>query len=254
MPAAVLGVAAVAGGISSYQSAKKGAKAVGKAADKSTALQREQFERGIQEVAPFRQVGIDALGGLSAAANEPIREFAYRDPGQFLNEYFQSPEFQALNTQATDQILRNRSATGGLRSGGSNVDLANIAPTLGINALQRVNQQDLTAFGINQGARADQFNRLYSLGSLGANVASGNQAAGANFASQAGANALAAGNAASQAYGQQGQAIGGLASDAASLYLGNRMGLLGGGGGGAAQDDYTGSAYQKWVAQQGGKF
>lgn len=221
-----LGGAALLGAGASAYSAKKGAKATGKAADQATALQREQFERGIQEVAPFKQVGIDALGNIAAAANEPVQQFSYREPGKFLNEYFKSPEFQALNTQATDQILRNRSATGGLRSGGSNVDLANIAPTLGINALQRINQQDLQVFGINQGALADRFNRLYSIGSMGANVASGNQTSGANFASQAGANALTAGSAKDIAYEQQGKAIGGLASDIGSIYLANRMGYF----------------------------
>jgi len=119
-----------------------------------------------------------------------------------------------------------KSVNGGLRSGGSNVDLGNIAPTLGINALNRVNQQDLTRFGINQGAKTDQFNRLYSVGSLGANVASGNQVAGANFASQAGANAITAGNAQNLAYQQQGEAVRGLASDVGSLYLANRMGYF----------------------------
>lgn len=254
MPAAIPIVAAGIGAAGSIISANKGADATKSASKAATQLSKEQFERGIREVAPFKQVGIDALKNLSTAANEPVQQFAYREPGQFLNEYFQSPEFQALNTQATDQILRNRSVTGGLRSGGSKVDLANIAPTLGINALQRVNQQDLQAFGINQGAKADQFNRLYSLGSLGANVASGNQVAGANFASQAGANALAAGNAQNIAYQQQGQAIGGLASDVGSLYLANRMGYLGGAtSSGGSVGDYTGGAYQKWVAQHGGR-
>lgn len=226
MPAAIPIVAAGIGAAASIRSANKGADATKSASKQANKLQKEQFERGIREVAPFKQVGVGALGNLSAAANEPVQQFAYREPGQFLNEYFQSPEFQALNTQATDQILRNRSVTGGLRSGGSNVDLANIAPTLGINALQRQNQQDVTAFGINQGAAADRFNRLYSLGSMGANVASGNQTAGANFASQAGANAITAGNAQNIAYQQQGQAISGLASDVGSLYLANRMGYF----------------------------
>ncbi len=226
MPAAVLAVTAVASAVSSHQSAKKSAQATSRAARDANQLSQQQFEQGIAEVAPFKQLGVGAIPGLTAAANQPVDQFAYRDPGQYLNEYFQSPEFQALNTQATDQILRNRSVTGGLRSGGSNVDLANIAPTLGINALNRVNQQDLQAFGVNQGAKTDQFNRLYGLASMGANVASGNQVAGANFASNAGANAITAGNAQNLAYQQQGQAIGGLASDIGSIYLGKRMGYF----------------------------
>lgn len=226
MPAAVLGVAAVGGAIANDRAASKGAKATTKAADQATALQQAQFERGLQEVAPFKQVGIGALPALAAAANEPVQQFSYRDPAQFLNEYWNSPEFQALNTQATDQILRSSSATGGLRSGDANAALARSAPLLGIEALQRVNQQDLNAFGINQGAINDRFNRLYGLGSLGANVASGNQVAGTNFASSAGNNAIMAGSAAANAYDQRAKAIGGLASDIGSIYLGNRMGLF----------------------------
>lgn len=226
MPAAVLGGAALLGGVAQYKGAKKSANAVKGASDQSTALSREQFERGIKEVAPFRQVGLDALGNLGEAANQPISPFSFRDPSQYLGEYFNSPEFQTLNSQAMDQVLRGASATGGLRSGASNVNLANIAPTLGINALNRVNQQDLQAYGVNQSAIGDRFSRLYGVANMGANAASGNQNAGINFASQAGANALAAGNAQANAYGQQANAIGGLVGDLGSVYMGNKLGLF----------------------------
>lgn len=212
--------------LASDSASDEAADASKKASKNATELSKYQFEQGLKEVAPFKEVGINALPALSAAANQPVDQFNYRDPNQFLNNYFNSAEYNTLNQQATDQILRNRAATGGLRSGGSNVDLANIAPTLGINALNRVNQQDLQRFGVNQGAKTDQFNRLYSIGSLGANVASGNQVAGANFASQAGANAINAGNAQALAYQQQGQAISGLATDLGSLYMANRMGYF----------------------------
>lgn len=255
MPAAVLGVAAAGSAIAGDRAASKGAKATTKASDQATALQREQFERGLQEVAPFRQVGVGALPALAAAANEPVQQFSYRDPGQFLNEYWNSPEFQALNSQATDQILRSSSATGGLRSGDANAALARSAPLLGIDALQRMNQQDVTAFGINQGAISDRFNRLYGLSSMGANVASGNQTAGMNFASSAGANAMMAGQAQANAYGQRANAIGGLASDAGSIYLGNRMGLFGDSPNtasiGASTGGYTSPQFANWLRSQG---
>ena len=225
MPWGLAAVAAVGAGAQIY-SANKGADATKDASKQSTALQKEQYAQGLEEVAPFKELGIGAIPKLSAAANEPITPFAYRDPSQYLTTYFNSPEYQALNTQAQDQILRGASATGGLRSGGSNVSLANIAPTLGINALNRVNQQDATAYGINQGAKTDQFNRLYGLVNMGANVASGNQSQGAMVASQAGQNAMAAGAAQANAYQQQGQAIGGLASDIGTVYLGNKMGYF----------------------------
>lgn len=225
MPWGAVAATVISAGANAY-AADKGADASKAASKNATALSKYQFEQGLKEVAPFKEIGINALPALSAAANQPVDQFNYRDPNKFLNEYFNSAEYNTLNAQATDQILRNRSATGGIRSGGSSVDLGNIAPTLGINALNRVNQQDLQRFGVNQGAKTDQFNRLYSVGSLGANVASGNQVAGANFASSAGANAIAAGNAQNLAYQQQGAAIGGAAADLGSLYLANRMGYF----------------------------
>lgn len=217
---------AVIGGIASNESAKKGSNATKNASKNATALEREQFERGIQEVAPFKQLGIGALGNLGEAANQPIDQFKFRDSSQYLGDYFNSPEYQTLNAQAQDQILRGASATGGLRSGNSSASLAQIAPTLGINALNRVNQQDLQAYGVNQSAIGDRFNRLYGVANMGANAASGNQNAGMNFASQAGVNALAAGNSQNLAYQQQGQAINGLASDLGGLYTANKMGYF----------------------------
>lgn len=114
---------------------------------------------------PYAKVGINALNQMSS----PSGEFRFRDSSEFLNNYFNSPEYSALNNQAMDQILRNQSATGGLRSGGSNVQLSNIAPTLGINALQRINDQDLTQYQVNQ----DRNRYLTDLG-YNANIAQAN--------------------------------------------------------------------------------
>lgn len=200
--------------------AKKSAEAVKYGADKSTELQREMFNAGIENTAPFRSIGVGALNGLGMTANAPAERFSYREPGAFLNEYFNSPEFQALNAQATDQILRSRAATGGLRSGGSSVDLANIAPALGINALNRQNQQDLTAFGVNQASNQNRFNQLYNVASMGANVATGNQTAGMNFGANAGANAITAGMANARKYGQYAENAQGLATDLATIGMG----------------------------------
>jgi len=250
----VSGGLSLVGGILGNKSNDKATRAQTNASNQATALSREQFERGIKEVAPFRQLGIDAIPGLTAAANRPVEEFNYRDPGAFLNEYFNSPEFQALNSQATDQILRNRSATGGFRSGGSNVDLANIAPTLGIGALQRINQQDASEYSINEGARADNFNRLNSVVNMGANVSSGNQVAGGNFASQAGNNAMNAGNAIANGQMNRAGIINDTLTGVGSAYLGNKMGLFNfNNAAGGSAGDYTGTAYQNWAASQGGK-
>jgi len=214
MPGGIAAAAVVGAGASMY-----GANKAKQGASQANQLSREQYQQGIETTAPFRQVGIEAIPQLQAMAKQPQGQFAYRDPGAFLSQYFQGPEFAALNKQAQDTILRNQAATGGFRSGGTQAGLAQIAPTLGIQALQRQNAQDLTAYGTNQAAFSDQYNRLFGLTNLGANISTGNANAGANYASQAGQNAIAAGNAAAQgAYGV-GQAIQGGLGDYMGLQL-----------------------------------
>lgn len=217
---------AVIGAVASDRAADKAADAQKNASKDATKLGLYQFEQGLKEVAPFKELGLSAIPGLERMSGSNVVPFKFRDSDKFLNNYFNSKEFSTLNDQATDQILRNRSATGGLRSGGANVDLAKIAPTLGLQALDRINAQDLQEYGVNQSAQADKYNQLLGLASMGANVASGNQVAGANYASTAGANALAAGNANAMRYQQQGQALTGLASDLGSVYMANKMGYF----------------------------
>lgn len=241
---------AVIGAAADTYSSDKAADAQRDASKDATKLGLYQYEQGLKEVAPFKELGLSAIPGLERMAGSNVVPFKFRDSDKFLDRYFGSEEFSVLNNQASDQILRNRSATGGLRSGGANVDLAKIAPTLGLQALDRINAQDLERYGINQSAQADKYNQLYGLASMGANVASGNQVAGANFASSAGANALSAGNARAAAYLNQGQAARGLASDLTTAYL---SGQGAGGGGGGVSNQYTGSNFDSWVASQRGR-
>jgi len=204
-------------------SGNKAAKAQERAAREATALGREQFQAGLETTAPFRTAGVSVLPGLTALTNQPVEKFSYRDPGQFLSQYYQGPEYQTLNAQAQDALLRSQAATGGFRSGATQVGLAQLAPMLGLQALERQNRQDLTAYGTNQAASADQFQRMYGLANLGANISTGNANAGANFASQAGQNAIYAGNARANKYLNQGQAVSGAMTDLLSI------GLTGGG-------------------------
>lgn len=204
-------------------SGNKAAKAQVAATKEATALGREQLQAGLERTAPFLQSGASVLPELTALTNQPVEKFAYRDPAAFLENYAASPEGRILEKLKTDTLLRNQAATGGFRSGATQVGLAELVPLLGIQALQRQNQQDLTAYGTNQAANADQFQRMYGLANLGANIATGNANAGANFASQAGANAIAAGNARAGKYLNQGNAINGAMTDLLSI------GLSGGG-------------------------
>lgn len=205
--------------------AENAANAIKSGAADATALQREMYNLGIERTAPFRDLGIGAIPGLTAMNANPVTPFKFRDAGKFLSEYYNGPEYQALNTQAADQILRNRAMTGGFRSGGTQVDLAQIAPTLGIGALQRQNQQDLQEYSTNQAANSDQFNRLYGIANLGANVSTGNANAGQQFGSSAGQNALIAANARANKFGAYSDISNGLTEDALTLG-GKFMGLF----------------------------
>lgn len=217
MPWGVAAAAAIGAGASIY-----GANKQKQGANQATQLSREQYQQGLETTAPFREIGASAIPGLQAQVNQPVTPFKFRDAGSFLSDYFKGAEYGALNAQAQDQVLRNAAATGGFRSGATQANLAQIAPTLGIQALQRQNAQDLQAYGTNQAATADQYQRLYGLVNLGANVATGNANAGANFASQAGQNAIAAGNAAAQGAQGVGQSIQGGIGDLMGLRLYNQ--------------------------------
>jgi len=222
---AILGSSVLSAG-ASLLGGNKAAKAQTNAANQATALSREQYQQSLEQTAPFRQIGIGAIPGLQEQINQPVTPFKFRDANSFLTDYFQGPEYSALNTQAQDQVLRNAAATGGFRSGGTQANLAMIAPTLGIQALQRQNSNDLQEYGTNQAANADRFNQLYGITNLGANISTGNANAGANFASQAGQNAIMAGQAKAQNYMNASGAISGLGSDVASYQYGKKLGLF----------------------------
>lgn len=222
MPFGVAAITAIGG----IYAADKASDAQKNASKSSTKLQKYQFEQGLKEVAPFKEAALPALSELTAASIAPMQQFSFRDSGQFLNDYFNSAEFGALNKQATNQIMRNQSMTGGLRSGATNANLAQISPMLGLQALDRVNQQDLQQYSVNQGAISDRFNRLFGLSQLGANIASGNQVAGQNFGSAAGQNAMTAGAAKANAYQQYGDIAKGLGTDYMTLQYGKSLGLI----------------------------
>lgn len=122
---------------------------------------------------PYAAIGTPALQGLTAIANTPQQQFAYRNPGEFLSSYFSGPEFSALNTQAQDNILRNQAATGGFRSGATQAGLGMIAPTIGIQALQRQNAMDENAYQLNQAGNQQRYAQLMGLTGIGYDAAGG---------------------------------------------------------------------------------
>jgi hypothetical protein len=109
------------------------------ATSQSLQTQERMFNQGQEATQGYRDRGEwagDQYKGLMSPQGQ----------GDFASQYTQGPMFQMFEKQAEKSALRNASATGGLRTGQTNVALASIAPQLiqkaymdklqGLNALQ----------------------------------------------------------------------------------------------------------------------
>ena len=114
------------------------------------------FERSLELQEPYREAGYSALSGLQNLATPQGR-------AESLQDYYGGAEYAGLQGQAEQSILRNQSATGGLRSGNSQAALAGIAPKLGQNYL------------------SNQYNQMTGLADLGMGAASQGASSASNL-------------------------------------------------------------------------
>lgn len=191
--------------------AKRQERAITGAAEQSTALQREMFEKGLQLTAPFREAGMSALPNLQQAANAPLTPFAFD-----YSAYFASPEYAALQQQQESQALRNASATGGFRSGNAQVALAAINPQLA----QQGRQNAMNEYQLNQAAEMDRYNRLSGLAGLGMGLSGQAASQAGQLGSELGNNALVAGQARGNRAVNQANILKGLTTDIGSMFTG----------------------------------
>lgn len=191
-----------------YQ-AKKQAQAIENSSDKATAAQLEMFNKQLELMKPYNTAGQSALTGLTQAANQQATPFSFDYSG-----YFNSPEYAALSQQAQQQTLAGQSATGGLRSGGSQVALSAIAPQLA----QQARGNAMNEYSLNQASQMDQYNRLMGLAGLGLGSAQQSASAAGQFGQQAGYNAMATGQANANKYGNYANIGKGLISDIGSVF------------------------------------
>lgn len=186
------------------------------ATKKAAELQNQQFNRVMEQLAPYMKVGQPALQQLQSLSS-------LQGQGQALNQYYNSDQYKQLANQARYQSLAASEATGGLGSTATSNQLASIAPTLGQNWLtgQMQNYGNLVGIGMNAAAGqasagqsyANNTGQLYQqLGSI--------QAAQANQPSKMGGflAGAGAGAATGAAFGPWGAAIGGAIGGAASLF------------------------------------
>lgn len=213
---AVIG-SAILGAGASYMSASAASDAAGQASDaqsKSAALQmaeaRRQYDTMRMLLAPYTTGGPGALTGqrdLLGLNGQEAQSSA-------INKISESPEMASLAREGENAILRNASATGGLRGGNTQASLAQFRPAL-LNSL------------INK-----QYDRLGGMVTLGQNSAIGVGNAGQNAsgqvinalqqqgAAQAG-NALGQGQAKANLYGGLAQAAGGAFGSIGSFFNGS---------------------------------
>ncbi len=120
---------------------------------------------------PFLNAGLAGLKGLQGIAGQPI------DRNVSLAQYFASPEYQMMNDQARNGILRSAQATGGLGSTATGNLLSSIAPQLGQNYLNMMTDQQNNMYG-----------QLLGLSNVGLSAAGANNAAAGDYSNAYGNN------------------------------------------------------------------
>jgi len=177
--------AALIGGKMSSDASKSAAATTGAAADRSTELQREMFERNIELNAPFREAGVNALNKLVPLATN------YTPFG--MTQFQADPGYAFRMSEGMKGLERSAAARGGLLSGSMLKGIQRFGQDLG-------SQEYQNAFNRYQTERNARLNPLQSLAGVGQTTSQQLGQAGTGFANTVGnigmANAMNQGNAA----------------------------------------------------------
>lgn len=192
-------LASLGGALLSSRSSSKAADQQAQAQLAGIESQERMFEKGLELMQPYREAGYDAIGGLQQLVSPEGR-------AQTLQDFYASPEYQAMQNQAAETSARYGAATGGLRSGSSYANLQNIAPQLGQSFL------------------SNQFNQYSGLANLGMGAASQGVQGAQYFGSQQAAGLSNIGQARAQNTLAQANIFSGLANDLAGMYQSGMFG------------------------------
>lgn len=192
-----LGAGMLGSGLAQSKATEKASKLQQQAAKQGIDSQEAMFNRSLELNQPYREAGYDAIGGLQGLMDPAQR-------GQMLNDYYAGDEYQQMSNQVEEQQMRNAAATGGLRGGQNQAALASIAPQLGQQYMQGLQNQYTGLANMGMGAA--------SQGAQGAQQFGAQQSALQQQAGQAAAqNAITQGG----IWGNTMQGLGGLAFGAA---------------------------------------
>lgn len=189
------------------------------ALDKQIAEQRAAAAAAEADYAPYKESGLSALDqyrtliGLGGADAQ----------NQAIQALTQSPLYQQQLQQAEGSLLQNASATGGLRTGNTQANLASLAPQL-------LNQQYLQQVGLMGGMQEQGANIIGNLANIRTGQAAATGQAYANQGTALGQSILAQQAARQQSAGGLGSALG---TGAGYIFGGPVGGAIGGALGGA---------------------
>lgn len=241
IPSLINAGTSIAGGVMGSQAARDAARTQAGSAEEANRLLWDIYQQNRSDLAPFREAGTAALGGLAGLAGQPFTAapfdasgLAFTPPSgqQVLND---DPGYNWRIQQGMKALEGGAAARGGLLSGGTvqaaqrfGQDLASqeygnaYGRALGQNQLRygRARDEYLTNLGLQKDIRNMNFNELAALAGIGQTAGSNQAQLGAQVGGQLAGNITSGG--AAGAAGQIGssnawmQALGGLGSTANS--------------------------------------
>lgn len=249
------------GGAMASSGAKSAANAQAAAADRSTALQKEMFDKQVELQSPFRAGGLTAqnrlltLLGLTPATTDGASGLSVdpksADYGKYardfgMSDYEADPGYAFRLKEGMKALDASAAARGGLVSGAA-------LKAAGRYGQDYASNEYANAFNRYQTNRSNQLQPLQSLMGVGQTATNATSNAAGAYGAAAGSNALQAGNA--LASGQVGSAnawnsaIGG----AAKAFNSSTYGGGGGGGyqGGGMMDMFTPANYGSGLNSNG---
>ena len=188
-------------GSTGAEAAREGAGAQMEAARLGIAEQQAAREQITQQLAPFRQAGAGALGGLTGLAGQPVSMEGL--PSILPGDIGQDSLFQSLKRQAISGIESSAAARGKLMSGTTPQAIAEQVQNLALQRAGQIQGMNLAArsqlLGERVGEQERRYQQLFNLAGMGqasaAQQAANIQGSASNIANLLGqsANAFAAG-------------------------------------------------------------
>lgn len=149
--------ATIIGGAMSSNAAGKAADAQSAASQAGIESQERMFDKQLELMSPYRDAGYGAIEGLQGLLRPESRD-------ALVSDYYGSQEFRTMQDASNRNIAGMASATGGLRGGNAKVDLAQVAPQLGLDYLNNLQNQYTGLANMGMGAASQGAQGAQNLG------------------------------------------------------------------------------------------